>query len=399
VNLGRPGGLGRAVDPDIVAACFDAIVVGAGPAGLATSRELARAGVDHRVLERGAQAGHTWGNLYDSLVLHTGRHLSSLPGLAFPPGTPLFPPRRAFLDYLHRYADTFRLPIETSADVTTVDRRGDRWAVRLRVGATLEARTLVVATGIVANPHVPDIPGRDRFTGRVIHSVSYRRPEGMTGRRVLVVGAGNSAGEISVELAQNGADVTLAVQSGAFVVPRELLGIPIQYLSVLVSPLPRAFVQRVTTILGGLRGPRVLPLPATTPCPKVPLIGLALADALRAGAIQLRGGLTAFTTEGVRFRDGSEQPFDDVILATGYRAALGFLEGVIRVDACGFGGRRDRVVSLDHPDLYFVGHNYDARGGLYNISIDAPRAAREITRALRDTARTSTGTPPAPSGR
>jgi cation diffusion facilitator CzcD-associated flavoprotein CzcO len=363
-------------------AALDAIVVGAGPAGLATSRELARAGVSHRVLERGSEVGHTWANLYDSLVLHTGRHLSSLPGLAFPSGTPLFPTRRIFLDYLHRYAETFRLPIETSADVATIERVGDDWDVRLYSGATFKARTLVVATGIVANPHVPDIPGRESFTGRVIHSVAYRRPEGMSGRRVLVVGAGNSAGEISVELARHGAEVSLAVQSGASIVPRELLGIPIQYLSVLVSPLPRPAVQRVVATLGRLRGPRVLPPPAATPCPKVPLIGLALADALRGGAIRLRGGLTAFTPEGVRFRDGSEQPFDNVILATGYRAALGFLEGVVGVDPCGFASRRGRVVSLDHPGLVFVGHNYDARGGLYNISIDAPLAAREIRRAL-----------------
>ena len=364
-----------------MAACLDAIVVGAGPAGLATSRELARAGVEHRVLERGT-VGHTWANLYDSLVLHTGRHLSSLPGLAFPSGTPLFPTRQIFLDYLHRYAGTFRLPIETSADVATIERSSDRWDVRLRSGATFEARTLVVATGIVANPHVPDIPGRESFTGRVIHSVAYRRPEGMSGRQVLVVGAGNSAGEISVELARHGAHVSLAVRSGAAIVPRELLGIPIQYLSVLLSPLPGSVVRHVTTMLGRLRGPRVLPPPAATSCPKVPLIGLALAEALRGGAIKLRGGLAAFTTAGVRYRDGSEEPFDDVILATGYRAALGFLEGVVRVDPCGFGSRHGRVVSLDHPSLVFVGHNYDTRGGLYNISIDAPRAARAITRVL-----------------
>jgi cation diffusion facilitator CzcD-associated flavoprotein CzcO len=365
-----------------VTACIDAIVVGAGPAGLATSRELARSGISHRVLERGDEPGHTWANLYDSLVLHTGRHLSSLPGLSFPPGTALFPSRRVFVDYLHRYAATFRLPIETAAEVTTVVRVGDRWQVRLRSGARLDARTLVVATGIVANPYVPDIPGRAQFTGRVVHSVAYRRPDGMAGRRVLVVGAGNSAGEISVELARHGADVSLAVRSGAAVVPRELLGIPIQYLSVLVSPLPRSLVQRVTTMIGGLRGPRALPPPPSTACPKVPLIGLALADALRHGVIKLRDGLAAFTPEGVRFRDGSEDVFDDVILATGYRAALGLLEGVVGVDGCGFGRRRARVVSLDHSNLFFVGHNYDARGGLYNIAIDAPRAAREVRRAL-----------------
>jgi Pyridine nucleotide-disulphide oxidoreductase len=397
--LGPPGGRVRAAERNVVPACLEAIVVGAGPAGLATSRELARAGVVHRVLERGDQVGYTWANLYDSLVLHTGRHLSALPGLAFQPGTPLFVPRRDFLDYLHRYVSTFSLPIETSSDVMKVERRGDRWIVRLRTGTTLEARTVVVATGIAANPHVPAIPGRDRFTGRVMHSVEYRRPAGMQGKRVLVVGAGNSAGEISVELSRAGADVTLAVRTGATIVPRDMMGIPIQYLSVVLHPLPRTLVQHLTTAMGKLRGPDVLPPPSRTPCPKVPLIGLALAEALRAGTVRLQGGLTAFTGKGVCFSDGSERAFDEVILATGFRAALGFLEGEIGLDACGFGRRRDRVVSLDQPGLCFVGHNYDTRGGLYNISIDAARAAREITRALRDTDRTSTGTPPAPSGR
>jgi hypothetical protein len=146
-----------------------------------------------------------------------------------------------------------------------------------------------------------------------------------------------------------------------------------------------------------------MPLPSRTACPKVPLIesrrGLALTEALRAGTIRLQGGVTAFTAAGVCFNDGAERPFDDVILATGFRAALGFLEGEVTLDPCGFGRRRDRVVSLDHPTLCFVGHNYDTRGGLYNISIDAARAARAVTRALRDTAQTSTGTPPARSER
>ena len=238
----------------------EAIVVGAGPAGLATSRELTRAGVDHCVLERGDQVGHTWANLYDSLVLHTGRHLSALPGLAFPSGTPLFPPRRDFLDYLHRYADHVQ-PADSRRQRTSRGSSADagRWSSGSRTGATLASATLVVATGIVANPHVPEIPGRSLFPGRVIHSVDYRRPAGIEGRRVLVVGAGNSAGEISVELARAGATVTLAVRTGATIVPRDMLGIPIQYLSVALILLPEALVQQLTTAVGRLRGPRVLP--------------------------------------------------------------------------------------------------------------------------------------------
>jgi cation diffusion facilitator CzcD-associated flavoprotein CzcO len=379
-----------------------AIVVGAGPAGLATSRELTRAGVQHRVLEGGEQVGQTWARLYDSLVLHTGRHLSALPGLRLSSSLPIFVPRRDFLEYLHRYAATLRLPIETGAEVTSAARDDGQWCLRLRSGEAVYALHLIVATGIVANPYVPAIAGRDRFGGRLIHSVEYRRPDApdlMNGKRILVVGAGNSAGEISVELARAGAEVSLAVRTGAVIVPRDVLGIPTQYLSVMLSPLPRAIVQRLTAIVGRLRGPRVMPPPGRTPCPKVPLIGLALAEALRAGRIRLRGGVEAFTSGGARFDDGSEQGFDEVILATGYRAAVGFLGGAIRLDACGFARRRDRVTSADRPGLYFVGHNYDARGALFNIARDARHAVRALTTRRCDTGRTSIETRPAPSER
>jgi thioredoxin reductase len=373
------------------------LIIGAGPAGLATSRELARAGVEHLVLERGRQIGQTWADLYDSLVLHTARGLSALPGLPFAPGTPLFPPRPLFLQYLQSYAERFQLPIRTGADVVSLQRDNGGWLARTASGDVVRARTAVIATGIVANPQSPDIPHRDRFRGRVFHSVEYRRPEGLAGQRVLVVGAGNSAGEIAVELASAGANVTVAVRTGAAVVPRDVAGIPIQYLSVIGGLLPTpgqravmAFMARVQQLV---RGPAVLPPAPPTGCPKVPLIGFHLVDAIRTGRIQLRGRLEEFTADGVRFADGSAAPFDTVILATGYRAALGLLQGAVRVDDCGFALRRDRVTSVDQPGLYFVGHTYDIRGGLFNICSDARRAARRIIATQRGSSRTATETP------
>jgi cation diffusion facilitator CzcD-associated flavoprotein CzcO len=346
------------------------------------SRELSRAGLQHIVLERGNQIGETWANLYDSLVLHTVKRLSALPGLAFPPSTPLFPTRGDFLAYLHRYADLFRLPVETRAEVATLHRVDEGWIARTTAGAEVHARVAIVATGIVSNPYVPAIPRRDRFSGRVLHSVEYRRPDGFRGRRMLIVGAGNSAGEISVELARSGADVTLAVRAGASNVPREVAGIPIQYLAIAGAWLPTSAQRLTAAMLGSIsarvRGAPVLPRPREAGCPTVPLIGFHLADALRAGTIRLKGGVAEFTTGGVRFADGSAQSFDDVIFATGYRAAVGMLRGLIRLDECGFARRRDRVVCLDQPDLYVVGHNYDPRGGLFNISRDVRLAARHV---------------------
>jgi putative flavoprotein involved in K+ transport len=126
------------------------------------------------------------------------------------------------------------------------------------------------------------------------------------------------------------------------------------------------------------RGAAVLPRPADTNCPDVPLIGFHLADAVRGGTIRVKPGVAELTATGARFTDGSEAPFDQVILATGYRAALGMLGDLVRVDECGFAVRRGRVVSADQPDLYFVGHNYDVRGGLRNIALDARRVGRMV---------------------
>jgi cation diffusion facilitator CzcD-associated flavoprotein CzcO len=366
-----------------VTTSHDVLIIGAGPAGLATSRELP-AGLDHLVLERGDCIGHTWANLYDGLVLHTGKHLSALPGMRFPASTPLFPSRLDFLDYLRRYADTFRVPIETNADVASLRRDNGEWIARTTRGRDFRARAVVMATGIVSNPHVPDLPHRDRFRGRIIHSVQYRRPGEYAGQRVLVVGIGNSSGEISAELAGAGADVSVAVRSGARVVPRQILGIPIQYFAVAMNPLPRVARQAVQSAVGRIselvRG-AVLPRAVNGPCSNVPLIGLHFPDAVRAGAIRLKTGVAEFTGGGVRFTDGSEEPYDVVILATGYRAAVGPLGDIVRLDGCGFAARRKRVVSADQPGLYFVGHNYDARGGLRNIAQDARLAARLIREA------------------
>ena len=161
---------------------YDVLVIGGGAAGLATSRELARAGVDtHLVVERGNEVGQTWAHLYDSLVLHTPLKLSALPGLAFPPGTPLFPTRLDYLGYLCKYAEAFSVPLRLGTGVVELRLHSNMWYARTAYGAELSARAVVVATGIASQPHVPDLPGREHFEGRVLHSAEYRRPSMIEG--------------------------------------------------------------------------------------------------------------------------------------------------------------------------------------------------------------------------
>jgi len=362
---------------------YPVVIVGGGPAGLATSAELRRRRIEHVVLERGEAAGHTWMNLYDSLTLHTGKHLSALPGMSFSRSIPIFPSREDFVAYLHRYVEVFELPVETGKLVTAVERTGSGWTVRTS-GADIGATAVVMATGIVSAPRMPTFAGLERFRGRVMHSVDYRRPSGFQGRRVLVVGVGNSGGEIGSELATFGAEVTVAVRTGANVVPRDLAGVPIQYIVFAMRRFPKSVRRRFADVVGRLtelrRGKPVLPKPPYGPLDSIPLIGFHLVDAIRSGRIAVRSGVAELTETGVRFTDGVEEPFDDIICATGFTPALSTLGGGVRTDAKGFALRTDRVASADHPDLYFVGHSYDTTGGLYNIRQDSGLAAERIAR-------------------
>ncbi len=369
----------------------DVLVLGAGPAGLATSQQLERRGIAHRVLERGDQVGHSWAHLYHSLRLHTGKRMSSLPGLPFPRSYPVFIPRHAFWEYLRDYADRFALPVETGSPVSGVRFDHGRWVVTVHGGRggveggggrSFTARALVVATGNIANPQVPPFVGRERFRGRIAHSIEYRQPEPYVGRRVLVVGVGNSGAEIGSELARAGARVTIAVRSGANVVPLTLFGVPIQYVSYWVRKLPRPLQELLVAAVGKVtelrRGPPVLPRPAHSPLEAIPVIGFHLVDAIRAGLVTVAPGVAEFTETGATFTDGSHAAFDDVILATGFAPALAPFGDLIRKDARGFALRHGRVASADHPGLYFVGHNYDATGGLHNINRDARAVARLV---------------------
>jgi cation diffusion facilitator CzcD-associated flavoprotein CzcO len=232
---------------------------------------------------------------------------------------------------------------------------------------------------------MPELPGCDEYSGNVLHSVDYRRPLPFRGRRVLVVGCGNSGGEIASELAANDVSVTVSVRTGANVVPLTLLGIPIQYVAYMLRRLPafarRAVVLLVQGITRVRRGPPVLPRPPWGPLERIPLIGFHLVDGIRAGRIRLAPGIRGLTRTGAAFTDGTNAEFDDIILATGYRPALQPLAGIVRMDAAGFALRRDRVRSADRADLYFVGHNYDATGGIMNIARDAPLVAHQIAGA------------------
>lgn len=362
------------------------VVVGAGPAGLAASHELGRRGVDHVVLERGPGPGQSWRGFYTSLILHTGKHLSSLPGMPFGRTAPLFTPRADFLAYLERYALDQHLPVVPDCDVLGARPDASGWDLETTLGPW-QARVLVVATGIASRPRVPSLPGTDEFTGGIRHSIEYRDPTPLLGRRVLVVGAGNSGAEIASELGGAGVETWISVRSGVVVVPLTVAGLPSQYIGIALRRLPRAIAKPIAEAaveLGVRRRRDGLPRSRESALDVIPLVGTHLSAAILAGRVRLRPGLAALTPGGARFADGTETAIDEIVLATGFSAAIDWLPTRVGTDDRGFAERVDRVVSAGLPWLLFVGHTYDAGGGLVNIRRDAPLAAEAAVSMLEN---------------
>ena len=272
------------------------MVVGGGPAGLAVSQQLGARGLSSVVLERGERAGWTWRHLYDSLRLHTGKHLSSLPGMPFPRRTPLFPSRLEFVAYLESYAARFRLPVRTGVEARGLRQEEGEWLVETSNGE-YRAKVVVVATGIASEPKLPEFDGMSSYGGQMSHSSEYRAPDRSPARSILIVGIGNSGAEIASELAEAGRDVTLSVRSGANIIPRSIAGIPTQYFGWLLSALPSALQRRVTrelSRLGDLVRPGSARLPrkrAPDSCQDVPVIGRRILDLIGAGRVKKRPGI------------------------------------------------------------------------------------------------------------
>jgi len=173
---------------------YPVLVIGAGPAGLATAASLARRGIPYRLLERGDTLAYSWEQLYDSLVLHTGRHMSTLPGMKYGRGTPLFPTRGDFVRYLRAYAERFGVRAECGSEVRALRRSPHGWSATLGDGRVVEGSAAVVCTGIIANPRLPGLPGREAYRGRLMHSVEYRRPAGCAAPRDWGAGGATRGG-------------------------------------------------------------------------------------------------------------------------------------------------------------------------------------------------------------
>jgi cation diffusion facilitator CzcD-associated flavoprotein CzcO len=370
----------------------DAIIVGAGPAGLACAVTMREAGLNVAVLEKAGNVGAVWRRHYDRLHLHTDRNHSGLPGMAMPADYPAYPSRQQMVAYLEAYAARFRIEPALDTTVSRIGRDGARWRADTSQGP-IAAPAVVVATGIADAPYCPSWPGSETYSGTLIHSSEYKNPAPYGGKRVLVVGFGNSGGEIALDLANASVDVALAVCSPVQILPRDLLGFPILSWAILYRRLPARLVDVINApvlrlAIGnieklGLRRAAKGPRQMVEEDGRVPLIDIGTLAKIRDGSIRIRGGIDRFTSDGVVFTDAMTEPFDAVILATGFRPDLrGLIPDVAGVfDSDGMPLLTGRATAA--PALYFCGQITVPTGQLREIGIEAQRIAESAKAYIR----------------
>ena len=369
------------------------VVIGAGPAGLAVAATLARHGVPCVVLDRAGSVGSAWQDRYDSLRLHSVRWLSGLPGLPIPRRYGRWVGRDDFVAYLQDYAERFEVYPEFGVEVRRLDRTGTTWTVQTSHDRRA-ASAVVVATGYCRVPHLPDWPGRDTFPGVLLHSADYRDPSPYAGREVLVVGAGNSAAEIAMEVARVGARVHLSVRTPPNIIRRDTLGVPSQLFGVALHRAPERVMNPVATVLRRLSVPDLsgygLPAPAGDGFTQflrtrtVPILDHGFVGAVRAGRIRVVANVADVDGADVRLSDGSALRPDAVICATGYLTGLAPLVGHLgALDERGL-PRVHGAETLPHlPGLYFVGVSVDLAGLLREIGLEARAVGRALARDLQ----------------
>ncbi|MFR9723817.1 flavin-containing monooxygenase [Streptomyces sp. MS19] len=373
-------------------------VIGAGPGGLATAAALAGRGIRTVLVEKSGDVGASWRGHYDRLRLHTTRRGSALPGLPIPRSAGRWVRRDDFVRYLEVYARHHRLDLATGVEVFRVVREPERepdggWLLEATAGRRLRASAVVVATGHNHTPWLPDWPGRDAFTGELLHASRYREPSPYAGRDVLVVGVGNTGAEIAADLAEGGAGrVRLAVRTPPHILRRSTLGWPAQASGILCRRLPVRLVDRLARPVERSLPDLTrygLPRPATGLYSRVregaiPVQDAGLVRAVKRGKVEPVGAVESFDGPEVRLADGTAITPEVVVAATGYRRGLEPLVGHLGLlDGRGRPLVHGRQTHPTAPGLYFTGYTNPLSGMLRELARDAPKIAAAVAAAAK----------------
>lgn len=348
-------------------------VIGAGPCGLTAIRNLTKNGVDDIVCHEELEAiGGLWAysddpqrpSVYDSAHIISSRRLSAFRSFPMPDTYPDYPSHRQIADYFRAYADRFALAdhIRLGSKVETAERResgGWKLTIRDEDGTHEEtADYLVVASGHHRIPFMPAPEGD--YAGQQMHSSEYRSISGFEGKRVLVVGAGNSACDIAASLSRVARHVSLSLRTPQYIVPKTILGRPVDIQYRKLQKLPRflrnAIMRHGVRALVGPYKRYHLPQPSTDVLSTHPTLNTDILEQLTHGKVTVRRATQSMSAHTVRFADGESAEFDTIIWATGFETRFPFLNDAefdwsqnLRLPLY------MKIMPVDMQDIFFIG--------------------------------------------
>jgi cation diffusion facilitator CzcD-associated flavoprotein CzcO len=312
-------------------------VIGAGPAGLLAARSLKHAGIPYEQFDKNDDVGgiwdiqNEWSPMYETAHFISSKTVSNLPGFDMPDEYPDYPNHRQILAYLRSFARaydlypnmTFEMPVER------IEPEDDakRWLVTFGNGETRRYRGLFLCSGNTWDPNIPDYPGE--FAGETMHSVRYREPQEFSGKRVLVVGGGNSGCDIACDAALYADRAFISLRRGYHFIPKYFFGIPSDLFANKVK-LPRAIERPVFELLLRMAVGDLthygLPKPDHPVMASHPIMNTQLLHYLGHGDIAYRPDIERFEGKRVFFKDGSSEEVDLIVFATGYKVTYPYMD-------------------------------------------------------------------------
>lgn len=349
----------------------DICIIGAGSSGVTVAKSLAAEGLAFDIFEKGSDIGGMWryendngqSSCYASLHIDTSRPNLGYSDFPIPQDMPDFLSHAQFLHYLERYAEAFgireRVTFNTEIESVTPQEDGG-FSVKIKGGEARSYAHVIVANGHLSHPRMPQFEGQ--FDGRQIHSHHYRTADPYQDARVLVVGLGNSAVDIAVDIARRAEHVTLSTRRSAWVMPKYLFGIPIDQVSGFIgkklrlpTPVTRRIMARLIRLGVGDQRRFGLPRPAHPMWREHATLSQELLPYIGHGYISIKPDVARLTGGGAVFADGSQEVFDAVIYATGYNIRFPFLDPAHFDPDRQAGALYRRMISLDYQGLIFAG--------------------------------------------
>ena len=363
------------------------LIIGASMAGLASAAALQKQGIDYVMIEKNGQIAGPWRNHYHRLHLHTSKRLSNLPYKKFEGSVPRYPSRQQVVDYLDAYQKEFAIEPYYNTEALSIRRVDDHWHTETN-NRIFRSEYLIMATGAYSKPRPVDFQGAETFPGNILHSCKYKTGKTYKGQKVLVVGFGNSACEIAIDLYEQGALPSMAVRSPVNIVPRDVFGISVLELSILLSRLPPRLADALAAplmklLIGditklGLKRMPYGPLEEIRRDGNPPVLDIGTIRHIRQGNIKVYDDIDHIEGSTVYFKSGKSQVFDAIVAGIGYYRDYA---EILQVDGSRFDDLRVDVNKqrfFGNEGLYFCGYWISPTGQIRSIAAEAKKIARDI---------------------